>query len=740
MRAVFGLLVAWWALTASISAQDNRPRYGWPLNIDNGYSSSFQEFRADHFHAGIDLRTFRQTGFPVLAVADGVITRIRVVKNGSGKGIYLRHNDGNTSIYFHLDRFNDPIERVVARQRLRQRQKYFGDYFFPNPVPVRRGDLIGYSGETGSGLPHLHLEIRDQDQRILNPFFLLEFPGRDLQPPMLRGMLVRSRGDSLVNGDSGERYIPFTFQEGRFVPRQPLFLQGTADFVLDAFDLADTGKVVAPYSISASIDNQTYFRLDMDGFNRDDNNQLGFVYDLFHSGMGSFFYNLSYQTGFEFDKLKVRLAGLIQSLPAGGHELRILVKDHFLNQSMAVIPLVIFNRPLLEIAKIQTRDNRLRVTMAKTLLYPETELGFRLLGPAGEILFSGVLATAAVQASSMVSPEFPAGLAPFFIEFFQVRDNIVIFRKRVALAGDLGPALGDVDFQTFINGEGVSIKLNNFLLPAADIRLEVEQPNGPQTVPALEKADGIFFCFRPAATVSPLRLKFIRLSRGMPVEEIQKTLHLIRLTAGQPQSFVHGEFAVQFASRSVYEDKVLQVRPATIQTEFPVESTAIDMSPADFPFLDEVWVEFRPAAAAEIEPRQLGIFRLHPGTGSWRYLKTVAADAGRSFRTRVLAAGQFALLRDIFPPEIGFVSLNGKQTNQIERLIIPITDRGMGVDEMTLKVILNEAVLDAEYDPDRSQVSIDQPRPLRRGANHLKVEIRDLAGNPSGRIFDFILR
>ena len=46
--------------SALLAAQENEKKYIWPLAIYDGISSTFQEFRSNHFHAGIDLRTFQQ--------------------------------------------------------------------------------------------------------------------------------------------------------------------------------------------------------------------------------------------------------------------------------------------------------------------------------------------------------------------------------------------------------------------------------------------------------------------------------------------------------------------------------------------------------------------------------------------------------------------------------------------------------------------------------------------------------
>lgn len=99
----------------------------------------------DHeaLHGGVDLRAKR--GTPIYATADGVVEWAAVHQSsGLGKMVKLVHNYGFSTIYGHLDEIE--IDS--------------GSY-------VKRGDLLGYSGNTGqSAAPHLHYEVRYLQRRL----------------------------------------------------------------------------------------------------------------------------------------------------------------------------------------------------------------------------------------------------------------------------------------------------------------------------------------------------------------------------------------------------------------------------------------------------------------------------------------------------------------------------------------------------------------------------------------------
>lgn len=111
------------------------------------------EFRGPHLHAGIDVSTKQTTGWPVHAVDDGIVVRIKSKIRSEGKAVYVKHLNGKISVYAHLEDFAPALLKLIPKRR------YF-DIFPKINLKVQRGQIIGYSGESGAGLPHLHFEIR----------------------------------------------------------------------------------------------------------------------------------------------------------------------------------------------------------------------------------------------------------------------------------------------------------------------------------------------------------------------------------------------------------------------------------------------------------------------------------------------------------------------------------------------------------------------------------------------------
>ncbi len=109
-------------------------------------------------HQGVDFTV--PEGTRVFATADGVVKSSTLSSSTTGKSIVIDHGNGYQTAYHHLSRIDLPRGRRV-----------------------KRGDIIGLSGNTGLSLaPHLHYEVRYNDQRV-DPihYFFMELDPEDYQ-------------------------------------------------------------------------------------------------------------------------------------------------------------------------------------------------------------------------------------------------------------------------------------------------------------------------------------------------------------------------------------------------------------------------------------------------------------------------------------------------------------------------------------------------------------------------------
>lgn len=174
-----------------------------PLDIELDVSGSFCELRSNHFHSGVDLRTQRVEGLKIYAIGDGYISRIRISHYGYGKAIYVTHPNGYVSLYAHLQRLNGAAADMLLAEQYRQEAYEVDLVLEPGQLPVKKGEVIGFSGNTGSSQgPHLHFEIRDaKTEEAINPM-LFGLKLRDSKAPTLQNIRLYPQLYGTINGKS----------------------------------------------------------------------------------------------------------------------------------------------------------------------------------------------------------------------------------------------------------------------------------------------------------------------------------------------------------------------------------------------------------------------------------------------------------------------------------------------------------------------------------------------------------
>jgi murein DD-endopeptidase MepM/ murein hydrolase activator NlpD len=124
-------------------------------------------YKVRKFHYGMDFTA--PVGTPVYATGDGKVLEVSGSKRsrvGFGLVVKIDHGYGYETVYAHLNAFN-----------VRQGQE------------VKRGDVIGYVGNTGgSTAPHLHYEVHRNGSAVNPQYYYF----KDLTPQEYERMIAIS--------------------------------------------------------------------------------------------------------------------------------------------------------------------------------------------------------------------------------------------------------------------------------------------------------------------------------------------------------------------------------------------------------------------------------------------------------------------------------------------------------------------------------------------------------------------
>lgn len=247
--------------------------YLWPTDASQHLTSTFGETRSAHYHSGLDIKTWGREGYKVFASKDGVVYRLGVSAEGYGKVIYLKHNDGTFTVYAHLQRMNNKLQAYVDSVRMTDYSFETQLYVEDLNIRVSQGDIIGYTGSTGVGPPHLHFEIRDSTDNPINAL-LSNLSVEDDIPPTFSALLVfpLSKNTTIRSSKFPQVYYPQKNKESE-IDFGTIEANGLIGLTISTFDEANgvTNKY-AVYELGLLFGEDTLFyeRLDAFNFQEDD--------------------------------------------------------------------------------------------------------------------------------------------------------------------------------------------------------------------------------------------------------------------------------------------------------------------------------------------------------------------------------------------------------------------------------------------------------------------------------------
>lgn len=267
------------------SQEETFPKYPNPVEIPVSLSATFGELRNNAFHAGVDIRTQGVEGKEVFAVADGYVSRIGVSPYGYGKVIYITHNDGFTSVYAHLSKFNKIITDFVREKQYETKSFSQNIILDKNQFQVKKGDYLGLTGNSGSsGGPHLHYEIRyTKTQEPVNPmYFGLKI--KDTKKPYIIGLAIYPLENSAVNNSDTAIYLKVVSKDNKFHLENPEFkVNGNIAFGINVYDQADgSSNKNGAYSIELYADDKLIFNIVSDKYSYDETRYINSMIDYPH--------------------------------------------------------------------------------------------------------------------------------------------------------------------------------------------------------------------------------------------------------------------------------------------------------------------------------------------------------------------------------------------------------------------------------------------------------------------------
>nr|WP_297307509.1 M23 family metallopeptidase [uncultured Flavobacterium sp.] len=335
-----------------------------PFDIDLNVTGSFGELRYNHFHSGIDLGTNRKIGIPVFAPADGEVVRIHINEKGYGKALYIKHPNGFTTVYGHLNSYGDFIEKYVKESQYKEKSYTIESFPLKGVLNVQKGQIIGYVGNTGSSAgPHLHYEIRDtQTEEILNPLlFGMNDWIVDTENPIINSLLVYPLNDeAVINGVDFPLILSFQKQREGVYMSQKLNAKGEIGFAVNAYDIMNNRySKNGIYQIETFLNGSKIYQVVFDRFHFDetrninvfiDYERLSLTKDRFQKLFKKFNYDLSL---IKHEKNQ----GRISVQEGDSYNYKIVISDFHNNQTVINIPI---NYNAIPIEKSQMKNENLK--------------------------------------------------------------------------------------------------------------------------------------------------------------------------------------------------------------------------------------------------------------------------------------------------------------------------------------------------------------------------------------------
>jgi len=706
--------------------------FPWPIRSPRSISSTFGEPRPGRFHLGMDFKSGGVTGKKVIAVGDGYIFRVKTSPFGYGKALYLKLDTGQIVVYGHLSEFLPEIEDILFSMRIQRKTYDINWYPEPGRFRVKRGQVIAYSGDTGSGPAHLHLEIRDENNVPENPLDY-GFDVRDSIPPIIESvMFIPLDGSSSVNG------IPCAVRFDAPPPEGvPVVLTGKIGVAVSTYDRVDiSNNRLGVYSLSLDVDSTRVFEKIYRKIPYEEDRFGGFdILSPKTDGGNGYLTVLFRRKG---NGLSIyRGDGVLseKTLTDGAfHTVTVRAEDHEGNTAESSFEVLFSYLPFLTRCELR-RDRTIHVAgrslagnLERVELWRETPEN----GPVLE-------RTAPVGGSSCELTMETRDSAPVTYRVVLVAENGLRSPPAFLQAGEDEPGdapSGGLRVRTELKHDRVVVHVSSDELPSSIPKIRVERNGVP--------ADGFLSLVPEKDRSWVTSLGFPRTGRQVMRITASAVSSSFRRTEGSAEIdftavgndstvtvvSTDGLLALTVRPGNLYRPAPVSVDTASVETEnglFPV-SRGYRITWGDSPLRKPCDV----AITIDVAPADdMALYASGNGDGDkWRFISD--DHEGIVFTGKIGGSCYVAVLADPYAPYVAAASPRPGSTVKTGRPLLAarVEDRGSGIEGSdSIEMSIDGIPIYGEYDYEGHRVRYRPHNPLKPGKHTVRVAVTDRAGN-----------
>jgi len=697
---------------------------------------------------GLDIKTNGKIGQEILAVEDGYISRVRSDYNGYGKALYQRTVSGHEVVYGHLESFTPVMEKVWRLQQAKRRSYNVDAQFSPREFQVKKGDLIGFSGNTGhSFAPHLHFEYRSSKSEPLNPLTMAFNLDDNVMPIAIKLALIPISQGSLINASPLSQTIPlFRDKGGTYHFADTISVFGEFGFAIQAIDKREgTNNKYQFHRAELIIDGQPEFELNYTKipFSQSKFAKTVIQYDLKRKNLGEFqkLYRLE-----EHRKMSIHTtddSGILGLAP-GFHSVEINIFDAHGNKTL-VRGIVAGTFPMTLEAKEIFRDKKV-VTLALTprrgglpirdaVVYNFTPYGF----PDKKV---DILHSEQVKKDLHIT-----------IPLSAIQDRILQIIGINQLGGMVNPY-----HWTTLNSEISVVDVHPSLKVSNTERGLFFQVDLDHYVPAratIRLANENTFMSYALAQIQPNTFLTERLSHqvvnNMKYVDVELTyeglsretrFHYLLQAVGPGQEYhiisndrncsIETKPGTFYQTNVIWIDNVKEFAPVTDGFHL---SPVYQIQPFDLAIKSKFRVGIRYDRDL-VEHSNLGIYYFDGKNEKWVYTTTENNRRKQILTAEMEQMDAVTIIQDLDSPLIKntFPGNSGRYHIQdVNRIEIKVDDSISGIEseEDSFDLLLNDNPVYPAYQPIKKIVSYNFDQPLKEGQHKIDFKVRDRMGNES---------